>query len=178
MPDGATSVRGPRVVILSRDAVPGGAPAAETCLPQARCLRFSSVYEAAAEILAGAADVLVLDPRMLTGRNMRLLEIARFRNVEVMGVGALPSGVSTERLSGLRLVARCDLAAALAKPAAPSAASGGVQLAPAKVRPPAEAVQALPETPDRMEEAPPRAEQELQALLTPEEITALLEDEL
>jgi len=99
----------PRVVILSRDHTLARAELEELCSRGMQCLRWSSAYEVAAELLSGTVDALVLDLRMLTGRNTRVLQIARERGVEVLAVGMLPASVSTENLSGVRLAGMRDL---------------------------------------------------------------------
>lgn len=148
MSNGATSPDGFRVVIFSRDAALTGAALAEACPERVRYVHFSSAYEAAAEILVGSADALVLDLRSLSGRSLRLLEVARQSNVEILGIGAVPAGIDADQLSGLRLVALHDLPAALGKLSAPPAgALEGVRLAPAKAAPPVEAPQRPPEAP-------------------------------
>ncbi len=82
-------------------------------------VRVASGYEAAAELLAAPAAALVVDLRLLGGKHLGLLEIARSLAVEVLAVGALPIGMTADDLSGVRLIARCDLADALVGPAAP-----------------------------------------------------------
>lgn len=71
--------------------------------------RTESGYEAAAELLAAPAAALVVDLRLLAGKHLRLLEIARSLDVEVLAVGSLPIGMTAEDLSGVRLIARRDL---------------------------------------------------------------------
>ena len=72
-----------------------------------------SPYEAAAELIAEPALALVIDLRLMGRRHLRLLRIARERGAEMLAVGAVPAGLSAEDLSGIRLVARADLKAAL-----------------------------------------------------------------
>ena len=64
-----------RVVILSSAAFGDGEPD----IPGVECVRAAGSYEAAAELLAAPAAALVVDLRRLTGRHIRLLEIARGR---------------------------------------------------------------------------------------------------
>ena len=104
--DGNHNGRGtPRVVVLSRRAVPNGAGA--------RTVPVASAYEAAAEILAAPAAVLVIDLGLVRPRDGRLVEIARQMAVEVLATGPLPAGLSADELSGVRLVAERDLPEAI-----------------------------------------------------------------
>ncbi|MCD6365269.1 MAG: hypothetical protein J7M14_05285 [Planctomycetes bacterium] len=101
-----------RAVILSRD----GSLEASLRSNGAVRLRFVSVrsaYEAAAEILAGPAVAMIVDLRILSPRNLRLLEIARDLNVELLAVGALPLHMTADDLSGVRLLSRRDIIGAL-----------------------------------------------------------------
>ena len=111
MDGGETSFRNGRVIVLSRDSALRAAigrvdgRTAPVFVPTA--------YEAAAEILTAPAAALVLDLRLLGPRHARLLEIAREKRLEMLAVGALAAGMTAEDLSGVRLVARDDLPAAL-----------------------------------------------------------------
>ena len=111
-----------RLVLLTDAAV-----ARELAGPEAprmwTCLAVGSPYEAAAELLAGPAAVLVVDLRFLT-RHHRLLDIARMTATEVLGTGPLPAGTSSDELSGLRLVGRNDLVREIAKLASPPVETG------------------------------------------------------
>lgn len=105
------SVRDARVVVLSQDASLAwltDSPGARVVLAHVR-----SGYEAAAELLAAPAAALVVEMRLLGARHVSLLEIARDLDVEVLGVGSLPIGMTAEDLSGVRLIARGDLARAV-----------------------------------------------------------------
>jgi len=185
----------PRVVILSRDLTLARTELEELCSRGMQCLRWSSAYEAAAELLSGTVDALVLDLRMLTGRNTRVLQIARQRHVEVLAVGMLPASVSTENLSGVRLAGMRDLPEILqqigtyvpaASPAAPQPPAPEPAEAPEAIQetveePPAEAP-LEPETPPAEPPAPQDEAgddvEDLHGILTPEELSALLENEL
>ncbi|MHC4294786.1 MAG: hypothetical protein ACYSTL_04310 [Planctomycetota bacterium] len=79
----------------------------------AKCVRVSTAYEAAAEILAATTAALVIDLRLLPERHLRLLEIARQRKTEILAVGSVPSGLTSENLSGVRLVSLADLPKAI-----------------------------------------------------------------
>ncbi len=125
-----------RVVILS----PQGrslCPSLGMMLPNVDCEFVTSGYEAAAELLAlseATTRALVIDFQALNDHHLPLLNIAREQGVELMGVGAFPPGLSSEHLSGMRLLGVKDLPKAiesldLSPPAAPSAGSD-VQLTP------------------------------------------------
>ena len=119
MDDGESkSVCGARIVVLSQDS----SLAWSTDGPDDRVTfaHASSGYEAAAEMLSAPARALIIDLRLLPGRHLQLLEIARDLAVEVFAVGSLPIGMTAEDLSGVRLIARKDLPAAVdALPPAP-----------------------------------------------------------
>jgi len=89
-----------------------------------------SGYEAASELLAAPTTALVIDLRLLAGRHLRLLEIARDLDVEIFAVGSLPIGMTAEDLSGVRLIARRDL------PQAVGALAPAPRPAPAPAEPP------------------------------------------
>ena len=100
-----------RAVVLSpsgalRSAVAGGGAALE-------CIFVATAYEAAAELIAAPALAIVIDLRLMGPRHLRLLQIARERRVEMLAVGSIPPGLTAEDLSGLRLLARADVKAAL-----------------------------------------------------------------
>ena len=164
----------PRVVVLCGD--PG--LVRELATPASRrgwqCRAVSSPYEAAAELLAGPREVLVVDLRLLGRRHLRLLEMARSAGAEVLGIGALPAGTGSDELSGVRLVARADITrrveeAVLHRTAAQAPVADAGTYVPTQGA--AETVrakrQAVP-----LESAPATGQ-----ILTNEELTALLEDE-
>ncbi len=91
------------VALLGDDAQIDGIP------PEVECVFVSSPYEAAAELLVAPTAALVADLRWLRGRHLRLLEIARQMGAEVMAVGTVPMSVTSEDLSGVRLIARSQL---------------------------------------------------------------------
>jgi hypothetical protein len=94
-----------RIVILADDAA-----GTESLPPQAvQCIKTQSAYEAAAEILAEPTAALLLDLRRVGHRHLRLLQVARDCGVEIFAVGTIPSGLSSEDLSGVRLTARSDV---------------------------------------------------------------------
>ena len=193
MGNGGTSSTPPRVVIFSRGVTVDG----HSSLPDSlQLVQVSSAYEAAAEVLCAPSLALVIELGALTRRHLGLLEVARGLDLEMIGVGALPAGMSAADLSGVRLVAAEALGESLrrlveddapagapeaivasAPPEAPAAQP--VRLAPAKVpdeqrpdRPPRAGWQSESGPPvrkDAAETAPP--------LLTPDEIRALLEDQ-
>ncbi len=89
------------------------------------CTRVPTAYEAAAEILRGPVAVLVIELRLLHRRHGRLLELARRHGVEILGVGGLLPNLDADALSGVRLVGRavlCDeIRRALARTRPPAA---------------------------------------------------------
>ena len=118
----SSSVR--RVVVLSRDAAFAELQDRRFDT-NGRVLRVPSGYEAAAEILAEPTAALVIDLRALSGRHLRLLEVARAAGVEMLLVGPIPSGADSDAFGGARLVARSDLPAAIRRIAGkPLPASG------------------------------------------------------
>ncbi len=100
-----------RVVVLS------GERALVTNLRQycSECIVVASAYEAAAEILSAPTGAMVLDLRLLPVRHLRLLETARQMGVEILAVGSVPVGLTSEDLSGVRLTARADLPNAITR---------------------------------------------------------------
>lgn len=69
----------------------------------------ASAYEAAAEVLAEPTAVLVMDLRLLGSRDEKLVQVARSCGTAMLGIGALPAGMSAAGLSGVTLVAEPDL---------------------------------------------------------------------
>ena len=130
-----------RVVMLSRD----GAEIAKSLAPVMDTLRAGSAYEAAAAILAAPTAALVLDLRLMPQRHLRLLEIARRMDVEILAVGAVPAGLTSEDLSGVRLMARGDLLKALGSLAKPLKAPEQPEAKETAVAPPEPLSQSLPE---------------------------------
>jgi len=118
------SRRGAAVVVLSRDAGVARAAQSQDTASQYGCLRVTSPYETAAELLAEHPLALVIDMRCLTPGDLPLLEMARQRDIEILAVGSLPFGVSASDLSGVCLTTRehlaprlRDLVAGLGRPA-------------------------------------------------------------
>jgi hypothetical protein len=85
------------------------------------CIHVSTGYEAAAELLVEPSMALVVELSSIAGKHLKLLEVARRCGVDVFGVGALPAELSSDDLSGVRLVSRKDLPELLAR----SARQGG-----------------------------------------------------
>jgi hypothetical protein len=110
MADEHVSLSAARVITLSPESL--RAVLADLS-PTAACISVASAYEAAAEILAAPAAALVIDLRMMAVRHLRLLQIARVGGAEVLAIGGIPSGLTAEDLSGVRLIARAELRAAL-----------------------------------------------------------------
>ncbi len=174
MEDQSASVGELRVVILSRSAELSGVARKGLCAESLRCIRVASAYEAAAELLAAPAVAMIVDLRLITGEHVRLIELAREMEVAILAVGALPVGMNADDLSGVRLTSREHLPEALgeivqaaASPVTPpeSSAPPGLQTAPR------EAVALTPAKPADRPKTPP------DELLTPEELSALLENE-
>ena len=112
------------VVVLSRDPALG-AHLTDRGVPGVDIARVASAYEAGAEILAGPVAAIVIDFRALGSAHQRLLDVARQMNVEVFGLGTPPPGMGADGLSGVRLMSRADLPAALADLAAEAAEAAG-----------------------------------------------------
>ena len=112
MDDGESkSVCGARIVVLSQDSsLVWSADGPDEGVVFAHA---SSGYEAAAEMLSAPTTALIIELRLLPGRHLQLLEIARDLEVEIFAVGSLPIGMTAEDLSGVRLIARKDLPAAV-----------------------------------------------------------------
>jgi len=131
-----------RVVVLAaagggHDLPPARATDEAAEAPKLQCIHVVSAYEAAAEILVAPTLALVADLRLVAGRHLRLLEIARQMAVEVLAVGAVPAGLTGEDLSGVRLSSRADLAAALARLAGEYEEPGEASPSPASLQAPA-----------------------------------------
>lgn len=214
------SGNGVRVVILSRGFPAVGLRPEDLRAAGLRCVRVSSAYEAAAELLAEPSAALVIELGLLHGPHTRLLEIARDLDVEMLALGTLAAGASADDLSGLRLLSRSEVPAVLRKlglapapiaeqPETPSGPSD-VEPHPAKLVPKHPARKASPEHAKRTIATAPQASTsppsvprarglgpadagqvrapstgELPSgenaaprdLLTPEELSALLEDD-
>jgi hypothetical protein len=99
--------QGGRVVVWSHD--PALAEACGATGADRPCQRVASAYEAAAELLAGTAGALVIDLSQLRRAHLPLLAIAREHGVEAIGVGPLGEELTSEELSGLRLAGRAEL---------------------------------------------------------------------
>jgi len=152
----AEARRGPRVVVLA-----SGMPAdREAHVSVGEYIGVPTAYEAAAEILSAPTAALVVELRLLAGRHMRLLEIARRMEVEILAVGAVPPGLTGEDLNQVRMMARADLPQALRRLTEPSETLD----APSGLRAPARP------GPDAEPQTSPSG------LLSAEELAALLEN--
>lgn len=190
MGDNATSYRGRTIIILSRDAMLTRAAQDGNPTLQYDCLRVTSPYQAAAELLAEPPLAMIIDLRCLTPGDLPLIEVARQRDVEVLAVGSVPLGITTTDLSGVRLAAAGHLPELLGTIAG-SAVSGGSpgfspitpEIRQASHSPP-EAARS-PDLADKPADPPGPASkadhdpfpESPDALLTNEELSALLEDE-
>jgi hypothetical protein len=102
-----------RILVLSRE-LPFDAQALRQWGQRgAICLRASNAYEAAAELLCAPAVALVMDLQNVNGHHVRLLDFARQMGVEMLATGSPPAGMTAEDFSGVRLIARRDLPAAV-----------------------------------------------------------------
>jgi hypothetical protein len=175
-----------RVVMLTRDSAALGLEPEDRTGLRLQCIRVSSPYEAAAEILAAPTLGLVVDLGVLSTRHLRLLEITRRMEVEILAFGNLPAGMNTEQLSGVRLISRGELGNALRRLIQ---AEERQSASPAPPEPPA-LERSLEEALGKYyAESPQPTSQEKDAasgslhpstpqdLLTPEELSALLENE-
>ena len=184
MADRATSGPRARVVVLSPDTATAGEDVRALRDEGIELVRAASAYEAVAEMLCEPATALVIDLRLLGARGLRALEIARQRGIEVLATGTVPRGLTSEDLSGVRLLAKRELPDALRRLADQLAAGPdvlgieGPTLSP--VEPPegtyvaegagVETVEARPGAGQPDDGAPAN-------ILTPEELAALLEKE-
>jgi hypothetical protein len=193
MGDNAKSYLGRMIIILSRDASLARAAQGENPASQYDCLRVTSPYEAAAELLAEPPLAMVIDLRCLTPGDLPLIEVARRRGVEVLAVGSVPLGITTADLSGVRLAARGSLSVMLdgLAESPPSGGSVPVSSQPVASESP-DLSAAAPATPKAPHAAPKTADapapkamadgeplpESPDELLTSEELSALLEDRL
>ena len=195
-----TSSFGRRVVVLARNSGETGLMATVSREINLEWVPVNTAYEAAAELLASPAIALIVDLALLPARHTRLIKIARSIEVPVFGVGSLPPGLSADQLSGVRLASRDELGEmllALLKEDSTTAATAteapnttARPLVPHEsVSPPTtsgqkeQAGEYHPEPPapaEACKEPPlsiPPDPDKPQVLLTPEELTALLENE-
>jgi len=134
-----------RVVLLSRDPSPGTElPSSE---PAFQLVPVRSAYEAAAEILAAPTLALVIDLGAMPRRHLRLIQVARQMEVEMLAFGRLLPDLSTEDISGVRLISRRDLSEALHRLAAPAKASAAPEVPPPPERPAVPAEKTAPPAP-------------------------------
>ena len=134
-----------RVVLLSRDPSPGTElPSSE---PALQLVPVRSAYEAAAEILAAPTLALVIDLGAMPRRHLRLIQVARQMEVEMLAFGRLLPDLSTEDISGVRLISRRDLSEALHRLAAPAKASAAPEVPPPPERPAVPAEKTAPPAP-------------------------------
>jgi len=79
----------------------------------AQILCVDTAYEAASEILVAPTAALVIDLCLLGQEQLGLLGVAREMGTEILAIGSIPTGLSAEDLSGVRLTAKSDLSSAL-----------------------------------------------------------------
>ncbi|MCY2932398.1 MAG: hypothetical protein NTV86_23465 [Planctomycetota bacterium] len=146
------TVSATRVVLCSRE--PSLAALVSDQLgSSARCRPVASPYEAAAEALAGEADLVIVDFAALRGPHAALPGVLRRHGLAVLALVRPGEAIPTDLPEGVRVVAPEDIASALAdllagEPAAP---------------PP--------------EPRPAPALESPRGLVSPEELAALLEDQ-
>lgn len=188
MQDRSQEAHPARVVALVGETPVPGLGEGELCAEGVRVVRVGGAYEAAAELLAAPAAALVVDLRLLLPRHVRLLEVARGLEAAILAVGVVPAGLDAETLRGVTFLSPGELPEAMGR-AAELRERAGVALRPAGERPathaapePAEAGQFRPEPAESQpaeapnpgpDGDPPRPGN----VLTPEEISALLENE-
>ena len=148
------TIPGARVVICSREASLA-CQVSDLLGASARCRPAASAYEAAAEALAGQADLVVIDLAALVGVHAALPGVLRRHGLGVLAL-ARPDQARAHTLpEGVRVAAPEDLAAALADMLA---------------GPPADP------SPD-VSRAPVAPLQSARGLVSPEELAALLGDQ-
>ena len=181
----------PDMAVFGEDFRPAGAMRAGGI----DLIRVGSAYEAVAEMLCEPAAGFVIDLRLLGTGGLGSLEIARQRGVEMLATGMVPSGLTAEDLSGVRLLARRDLPVAVRDLAAlpvlppvespegtyvpePLAVSSPRRTEPPVVSPDPVGIEPLVVSPVEPPERAPDKPGAAQSILTPEELTALLESDL
>jgi len=161
-----------RAVLLTS----GRDPAGDLEAADVRFVTVSSPYEAAAELLAEPTNALVVDLKLIEGRHCGLLGIAHQANAETFAVGAIPPGLTGEQLSGLRLISRSALPAALAGliPKGSGHAASAIEQDERK-----DNLKLEGDAPTSYSAKPPGGKAtKVGDILTNEELSALLEDEL
>jgi len=143
----------------------------ESELSQLECVCVAGAYEVAAEVLAAPTDAVVLDMSLLTSAQVGLLEVVRTMDIPILAFGTLRSGLGAEQLRQ----ALSELVSA-ERVEAPSAAEAE-NLTPQELG--EYRVESAPASPvEREDTVTPKEAPSIPAdLLTPEELSALLEDE-
>jgi len=158
----------PRVIVLSHEAMLGGRVESLT----RQCLYPQTPFEAAAEILAEPTDALVVDLDSLPPGHLGLLTVARRTGTTMILTGKLRVDMDAETLSGARLVARYELADAIAS-LSPDARRPDAKVTLTPARP---VDRPVPDTPAEPVSASGPALSLDHPVLTPDELSALLED--
>ena len=193
MADGQTRFSGGRVVALLPDTVAKASMLQELSSDGLECVPVGSAYEAAAELISAPVLALVIDLRLFGPRHLRLLQIARQLSVEMLAVGGVPVGMSAEDLNGVQLLSRTEVQGALAKLAHSAAEHEGLAgwQPAAQASSPDRAAQyisdagpvqsgkkpATPARPGPPSEGDGWQPPDLGSLLSPEELSSLLENE-
>jgi len=161
-----------RAVVL----VPGEQGDCDFEVPDLKYVRVKSPYEAAAEILAEPTAALIVDLRLVAEDHFGLLDVAHQVNTETFAVGPVPPGLTSEELSGVRLLSRTALPAVMAELSGSGPADRDVPAeAPAEQPPPeAPAEQRPADLPAGDAVSKPAATPG--EILSAEELSALLED--
>lgn len=146
------------------------------------CVRPASAYEAAAELLAGPVEALVVDLHLLRPCHVRLIEIANQAGAKVLGVGSLPAWATHGQLEGLRPLGREQLVRALGLLAGRSEVQAPSTEGSKQAQPSATGGSAWDRktgqggTYETQKAAQPKAASGPEPLLTAEELSALLGD--
>ncbi len=143
-----------------------------------------SGYEAAAEMLAAPTDAILLNVGFLTKRHIGLLNLARKMNIEIIGVSA-PStniGLDAHELSEVRLVATSDLQGTIERITAAQGkyipAHADIQSHKESTKESAQNYEERPDTQYQPETKKSEQKTGAHGVLSAEEISALLKDEM
>jgi len=113
VPDPAGQVESLRVVVLSPTDLRGDGDQAFVPGDQVELIYVGSPYQAAAEMLACPPEAMIVDLNLMARKHAGLLEIADRLGTPVLGYGAIPPGLSSKDLRGVRLIDRTALSAEL-----------------------------------------------------------------
>lgn len=174
------------VVVLSREQNLARDEFRAVAAASLKCIRVTTAYEAAAEVLAAPVSALLIDLRCLSQRHLRLLEIARDMDIEMLAVDSLPTALTAEQLNGVKLIAMRSLPGELARICSVTLEAGAVGMPapqpvevplPPVVPPSVPAVELAPAKQPAPAEKPAVGDETIEGLLSSEEIAALLGDQ-